>query len=83
MAKEKNLGKLKSRFEVGGGLINEYNYQQNQGEITEEEKNRFAGQQEQSALRGGGAKKAAAKKGATKKAAGKKGTAKKGGRGGS
>jgi hypothetical protein len=44
MGKEKNLGKLKSRFEVRGGLINEFDFNQNQGALAEEEKDRFARQ---------------------------------------
>jgi hypothetical protein len=53
MAKEKNLGKLKSRFEVRGGLINEYDFNQNQGAIAEEEHSRFARREEENALREG------------------------------
>ncbi|HUQ31845.1 MAG TPA: hypothetical protein VM095_06990 [Pyrinomonadaceae bacterium] len=53
MGKEKNLGKLKSRFEVRGGLINEYDFNQNQGAIAEEERNRFARREDESALREG------------------------------
>src|SRR5918992_1687537 len=51
MAKDKNLGKLKSRFEVRGGLINEFDFHQNQGALSEEEKDRFARQEEEQALR--------------------------------
>lgn len=53
MAKEKNLGKLKSRFEVRGGIINEFNFHQNQGAMTEEDRDRFARQEEETALREG------------------------------
>jgi hypothetical protein len=53
MAKDKNLAKLKSRFEVRGGIINEFNFHQNQGAMTEEERDRFARQEEETALREG------------------------------
>jgi hypothetical protein len=53
MAKDKNLGKLKSRFEVRGGIIDEFNFHQNQGAMTEEERDRFARQEDETALREG------------------------------
>jgi len=53
MAKEKNLGKLKSRFEVRGGIINEFDFHQNQGAMTDEERDRFARQEEETAQREG------------------------------
>jgi len=37
MAKDKNLGKLKSRFEVQGGIVNEFDFHLNKGALTEEE----------------------------------------------
>jgi hypothetical protein len=53
MAKDKNLAKLKSRFEVRGGVINEFDFHQNQGALAEEEKDRFARQEEERTLREG------------------------------
>jgi hypothetical protein len=53
MAKDKNLGKLKSRFEVRGGVINEFDFQQNQGALVEEERDRFARQEDERELREG------------------------------
>ena len=53
MAKDKNLAKLKSRFEVRGGIINEFDFHQNQGAMTEEERDRFARKEEEAALREG------------------------------
>jgi hypothetical protein len=53
MAKEKNLGKLKSRFEVRGGLVDEFAFHQNQGAMSEEEHHRFMRQEEETALREG------------------------------
>ena len=53
MAKDKNLAKLKSRFEVRGGLINEFDFHQNQGALAEEEKDRFARQEEEREVREG------------------------------
>src|ERR1051325_3545188 len=41
MPKTKNLGKLKDRFEVRGGVINEFDFHQGQRELAEEEPNRF------------------------------------------
>ena len=51
MAKDKNLAKLKSRFEVRGGIINEFDFHQNQEALAEEDRNRFARQEEEQALR--------------------------------
>jgi hypothetical protein len=53
MPKTKNQGKNKSRFEVRGGLLNEYEFALNEGAITEEERNRFAQAEEERALREG------------------------------
>lgn len=41
MPKTKNLGKLKDRFEVRGGIINEFDFHQGQREFAEEERNRL------------------------------------------
>src|SRR5215213_3544576 len=54
MPKTKNLGKLKDRFEVRGGIINEFDFHQGQREFAEEERNRLAQQQGESPLPGGG-----------------------------
>jgi hypothetical protein len=75
MPKTKNQAKNKSRFEVRGGVINEFEFAQNEGAMTEEEHQRFLQQQDE---RGAvaGAKKVSAKSG-VKKGASKKGAAKK------
>ena len=83
MPKDKNLGKHKSRFEVRGGVINEFDFHNNQGAMAAEEQDRFARQEDERRLReaeadsqgaAGGTKKGGAKKSATK--AGKKSTKK-------
>jgi hypothetical protein len=51
MAKDKNLGKLKSRFEVQGGIVNEFDFHRNQEALAEEERNRFARREDEQALR--------------------------------
>lgn len=53
MAKDKNLGKLKSRFEVRGGLVDEFGFHQNQGAMNQEEQNRFDRREEETVLREG------------------------------
>ena len=53
MPKTKNQGKNKSRFEVRGGLLNEYEFALNEGAMTEEERNRFTQAEEERALREG------------------------------
>jgi hypothetical protein len=53
MPKTKNQGKNKSRFEVRGGLLNEYEFALNEGAMTEEERNRLAQMDEERALREG------------------------------
>ncbi|HEX8745918.1 MAG TPA: hypothetical protein VF717_01900 [Pyrinomonadaceae bacterium] len=53
MPKTKNQGKNKSRFEVRGGLLNEYEFSLNEGAMTEEEHNRFAQAEEERQLREG------------------------------
>lgn len=53
MPKTKNQGKNKSRFEVRGGLLNEYEFSLNEGAMTEEERNRFALAEEERQLREG------------------------------
>jgi hypothetical protein len=52
MPKDKNLGKHKSRFEVRGGVINEFDYSRNQAALAEEERERFARQEERRAQEG-------------------------------
>jgi hypothetical protein len=47
MPKSKNLGKHKSRYEVRGGLLNEYEFALNEGSMTEEERNPLAQMEEQ------------------------------------
>src|SRR4051812_36392049 len=51
MPKDKNLAKHKSRFEVRGGVINEFDFHRNQGALAEEERDRFARQEEERRLR--------------------------------
>src|SRR5215210_8761165 len=51
MPKDKNQAKNKSRFEVRGGVINEFDFHQNQRALAEEEQNRFARQEEERRLR--------------------------------
>ena len=46
MPKTKNLGKLKDRFEVRGGIINEFDFHQGQREFAEEERNRLEQREE-------------------------------------
>lgn len=53
MPKTKNQGKNKSRFEVRGGLLNEYEFALNEGAMTEEERNRLAQLEEERRLREG------------------------------
>jgi hypothetical protein len=53
MPKTKNQAKNKSRFEVRGGLLNEYEFALNEGAMTEEERNRFAQLEEERQLREG------------------------------
>lgn len=53
MPKTKNQAKNKSRFEVRGGLLNEYEFSLNEGAMTEEERNRFAQAEEERQLREG------------------------------
>ncbi|HEX8143761.1 MAG TPA: hypothetical protein VF553_14270 [Pyrinomonadaceae bacterium] len=53
MPKDKNLGKHKSRFEVRGGVINEFDFHNNQGAMAVEERDRFARQEEERRLREG------------------------------
>jgi hypothetical protein len=53
MPKDKNLGKHKSRYEVRGGLINEFDFHRNQGALAEGERDRFARQEEERRLREG------------------------------
>ncbi len=50
MPKTKNQGKNKSRFEVRGGLLNEFEFALNEGEMTEEERDPFAYQEEEHRL---------------------------------
>jgi len=59
MPKDKNQAKNKSRFEVRGGVINEFDFHQNQRALAEEEQNRFARQEEERRLREGEAEAAA------------------------
>lgn len=70
-----NPGRLKDRFEIHGGLVpNEHEYQQQHGEMTEEEHENFPpskGQGGKSAGKRGGAAKVGAKKSSAKKSAGK------------
>jgi hypothetical protein len=81
MAKEKNLGKLKSRFEARGGLVNEFDFHRNQEAIAEEERSRFARQSEEKAGKKSAAKEAAKPgKKAAKKSAGKGSVGKSGGK---
>ena len=51
MPKTKNQGKNKSRFEVRGGLLNEYEFALNEGAMAEEERNRLAQMEEERSLR--------------------------------
>lgn len=53
MPKTKNQAKNKSRFEIRGGVLNEYEYALNEGAISEEERNRQAQAEEERALREG------------------------------
>ncbi|MBD0370518.1 MAG: hypothetical protein ICV60_06760 [Pyrinomonadaceae bacterium] len=53
MPKTKNQAKNKSRFEVRGGLLNEYEFALNEGAMTEEERNRLAQIEEERQLREG------------------------------
>jgi hypothetical protein len=53
MPKDKNLAKHKSRFEVRGGVINEFDFHQNQGALAEAERDRFARQEDERQLREG------------------------------
>jgi hypothetical protein len=53
MPKDKNLGKHKSRFEVRGGVINEFDFHNNQGAMASEERERFARAEEERRLREG------------------------------
>lgn len=53
MPKTKNQGKNKSRFEVRGGLLNEYEFALNEGAMTEEERNRLAQMEGERQLREG------------------------------
>src|SRR2546423_890133 len=50
MPKTKNQGKNKSRFEVRGGVLNEFEFARNEGEITKEERDPFAQQEEEQRL---------------------------------
>jgi hypothetical protein len=47
MPKTKNQAKNKSRFEVRGGVINEFEFALNEGAMTEEEHQRFLRQEEE------------------------------------
>jgi hypothetical protein len=47
MPKTKNQAKNKSRFEVRGGVINEFEFALNEGAMTEEEHQRFLRQQDE------------------------------------
>ena len=86
MPKDKNLSKHKSRFEVRGGVINEFDFHNNQGAMAVEERDRFARQEEEQRLREGEAEAAgqpagkgatsSTKKSSTKKARTKAGTKK-------
>ncbi len=51
MPKDKNQAKNKSRFEVRGGVINEFDFHQNQRALAEEEQNRFVRLEEERRLR--------------------------------
>jgi hypothetical protein len=53
MPKTKNQGKNKSRFEVRGGLLNEYEFALNEGAMAEEERNRLAQMEEERSQREG------------------------------
>jgi hypothetical protein len=53
MPKTKNQGKNKSRFEIRGGVLNEYEFALNEGAISEEERNRLTQAEEERALREG------------------------------
>src|SRR3982751_5572095 len=55
MPKDKNLAKHKSRFEVRGGVINEFDFHQNQKALAEEEQHRFDRQEDERRLREGDA----------------------------
>jgi hypothetical protein len=81
MPKTKNQAKNKSRFEVRGGVINEFEFALNEGAMTEEEHQRFTRQEEErrAGSQAAGAKKAGAK-GTAKKGAAKKVAARKTGR---
>ena len=52
MPKTKNLGKLKDRFEVRGGVINEFDFHQGQKEFAEEERSRLEQREGQGAPEG-------------------------------
>jgi valyl-tRNA synthetase len=53
MPKTKNQAKNKSRFEIRGGVLNEYEFALNEGAMTEEERNRFAQAEEERQAREG------------------------------
>lgn len=53
MPKTKNQGKNKSRFEIRGGVLNEYEFALNEGAMAEEERNRLAQMEEGRELREG------------------------------
>jgi hypothetical protein len=55
MPKTKNQAKNKSRFEVRGGVINEFEFASNEGAMTEEEHQRFLRQEEERRLEEGAA----------------------------
>jgi hypothetical protein len=68
MPKDKNLAKHKSRFEVRGGVINEFDFHRNQGALAEEERDRFARQEDERRVREGEAEATEAAPQAAKKA---------------
>jgi hypothetical protein len=53
MPKTKNQAKNKSRFEVRGGMLNEYEFALNEGAIAEEERSRLDEMEAERELRGG------------------------------
>jgi hypothetical protein len=61
MPKTKNQAKNKSRFEVRGGVINEFEFALNEGAMTEEE---HQGATKKGSVKKGAAQKSAARKGA-------------------
>ncbi|HMF55431.1 MAG TPA: hypothetical protein VK619_03655 [Pyrinomonadaceae bacterium] len=50
MPKTKNQAKNRSRFEVRGGVLNEFEFARNEGEMTEEERDRLTRQEEEQRL---------------------------------